>query len=59
MQNGSTFDENKIYKVAVNSYRGNGGGNHLIVGAGIPKRTLKKNYHINRKRSPLLYDEMD
>ncbi len=42
MQNGSTFDENKIYKVAVNSYRGNGGGNHLIVGAGIPKKELSK-----------------
>ena len=42
MQNGSTFDENKIYKVAVNSYRGNGGGNHLIVGAGIPKKNSQK-----------------
>jgi len=42
MQNGSTFDENRKYKVAVNSYRGNGGGNHLIVGAGITKEELSK-----------------
>lgn len=42
MQKGSTFDENKKYRVAVNSYRGNGGGNHLIVGAEIPKEELSK-----------------
>lgn len=42
MQNGSAFDESKKYKVAVNSYRGNGGGNHLILGAGIKKEELSK-----------------
>ncbi len=42
MQDGSSFDENKKYKVAVNSYRGNGGGNHLTIGAGIPKEELSK-----------------
>lgn len=42
MQNGYSFDEMKKYKVAVNSYRGNGGGNHLTAGAGIPKEELSK-----------------
>lgn len=42
MQDGSNFDENKMYKVAVNSYRGNGGGNHLTIGAGIKKEELSK-----------------
>ncbi len=34
--NGSAFLEDASYKVAVNSYRGNGGGGHLTEGAGIP-----------------------
>ncbi|AFH50817.1 5'-Nucleotidase-like esterase [Ignavibacterium album JCM 16511] len=36
------FDLNAIYKVAVNSYRGNGGGDHLTKGAKIPKDELSK-----------------
>ena len=36
----SDFDLDKIYKVAVNSYRGNGGGGHLTKGAGIPQEEL-------------------
>lgn len=35
------FDPNKTYLVAVNSYRGNGGGGLLTEGAGIPKEELK------------------
>ncbi len=42
MSNGTPFDENKFYKVAVNSYRGNGGGGHLTKGAKIPKEELSK-----------------
>ena len=42
MANGSPFDENKVYKVALNSYRGNGGGDLLTLGAGIPKEDLGK-----------------
>lgn len=42
MSNGEPFDENKIYKVAVNSYRGNGGGELLTKGAGISKEELEK-----------------
>ena len=41
MSNGEPFDENKWYKVAVNSYRGNGGGELLTRGAGIPKDCLE------------------
>ncbi|MCM1079055.1 MAG: bifunctional metallophosphatase/5'-nucleotidase [Bacteroidales bacterium] len=40
MADGTPFDENKMYKVAVNSYRGNGGGELLTRGAGIPKNKL-------------------
>lgn len=41
MANGSPFDENKWYKVAVNSYRGNGGGELITRGAGIPKDSIE------------------
>ena len=41
MSNGQPFDETKYYKVAVNSYRGNGGGELLTKGAGIPQEQLK------------------
>lgn len=42
MSNGDVFDENRTYKVALNSYRGNGGGNHLTEGAGLSKDELTK-----------------
>lgn len=42
MANGEPFDMNKVYRVAVNSYRGNGGGDLLTKGAGIPKTELAK-----------------
>lgn len=41
MSNGEPFDEAKWYRVAVNSYRGNGGGELLTKGAGIPKDSLE------------------
>lgn len=41
MTNGEPFDENKWYKVAINSYRANGGGELLTLGAGIPQDQLK------------------
>lgn len=41
MSNGLPFDTTKMYKVAINSYRGNGGGELLTKGAGIPKEELK------------------
>ena len=42
MADGTPFSLQKIYKVAVNSYRGNGGGDLLTKGAGIPKSELSK-----------------
>jgi len=39
---GRPFEKNKMYKVAVNSYRGNGGGGHFTEGAGIGKDDLRK-----------------
>lgn len=41
MSNGETFEETKWYKVAMNSYRGNGGGELLTRGAGIPLEQIK------------------
>ena len=41
LSNGEPFDENKYYTVAVNSYRGNGGGELLTKGAGIPRDSLQ------------------
>ena len=41
MSNGQPFDEKKWYKVVMNSYRVNGGGELLTRGAGIPKDSLE------------------
>ena len=38
---GRPFDNTKMYKVAVNSYRGNGGGGLLTEGAGLSKEELR------------------
>ena len=38
---GRPFENTKMYKVAVNSYRGNGGGGHFTSGAGIDKNELR------------------
>jgi len=40
--NGKPFDLNSNYRVAINSYRGNGGGGHLTRGAKIPQTELSK-----------------
>ncbi len=42
LSSGKEFDLNKEYLVAINSYRGNGGGGHLIKGASIPKDKLSE-----------------
>ena len=41
MTDGSIFDDAKMYKVVMNSYRANGGGNHLFDGAGLTKVDIK------------------
>lgn len=40
MADGRNFYLDSTYTVAVNSYRGNGGGGHLVYGAGIPEQEL-------------------
>lgn len=40
LADGTPFDLDRTYTVAVNSYRGNGGGDLLTKGAGIPKEEL-------------------
>lgn len=40
MSNGEPFDESRYYRVAINSYRANGGGELLTKGAGIPQDSL-------------------
>ena len=42
LSNGAPFDLTKSYTVAINSYRGNGGGGHLTRGAGIEQSELAK-----------------
>lgn len=42
LSNGKPFLLDRTYTVAVNSYRGNGGGDLLTLGAGIPKEDLSK-----------------
>lgn len=41
MADGSAFSLEKTYKVALNSYRANGGGGHLELGAGIPHSEIR------------------
>ena len=38
LSNGTIFDLDKTYTVAINSYRGSGGGGHLTRGAGYSSR---------------------
>ncbi|MHB1685887.1 MAG: bifunctional metallophosphatase/5'-nucleotidase [Ignavibacteriaceae bacterium] len=52
--NGKSFELNKYYRVAMNSYRGNGGGGHLTFGAKIPKEEIPKRI-INSTQKDLRY----
>ncbi|HSV87344.1 MAG TPA: bifunctional UDP-sugar hydrolase/5'-nucleotidase, partial [Bacteroidales bacterium] len=42
MEDGTPFKHEKTYRVAINSYRGSGGGGHLTDGAGIPHEKLQE-----------------
>jgi 2',3'-cyclic-nucleotide 2'-phosphodiesterase/3'-nucleotidase len=42
LSDGRLFHQDSVYSVAINSYRGSGGGGHLTRGAGIPKEDLPK-----------------
>lgn len=55
MSNGEPFDEHKWYKVAMNSYRGNGGGELVTQGAGIPKEELNKRIIFQSERDQRFY----
>lgn len=55
MSNGQPFEETKYYKVAVNSYRGNGGGELLTKGAGIPRAELKSRILWSSKKDQRYY----
>lgn len=60
MSNGQPFDPKKWYKVAINSYRGNGGGELLTKGAGIPKDSLENRivWRSNRDQRYYLMQEI-
>ena len=60
MSNGEPFDENRWYRVVTNSYRGNGGGELLTQGAGIPKDSLEARivYKSERDQRHYLTEEL-
>lgn len=55
MSDGKPFDEKKWYKVVMNSYRGNGGGELLTHGAGIPKDSINGRIIFQTKRDQRHY----
>ena len=60
MSNGEPFDEKKWYRVAMNSYRANGGGELLTQGAGIPRDSLDARviFHTDRDQRHFLTEEI-
>lgn len=60
MSNGEPFDEKKWYKVVMNSYRANGGGELLTRGAGIPKDSLESRvlFHTDLDQRHYLTEEI-
>jgi 2',3'-cyclic-nucleotide 2'-phosphodiesterase/3'-nucleotidase len=50
LYNGKKFEMNKTYNVAINSYRGNGGGGHLTEGSKIAKNELSKRITFSTSR---------
>jgi 2',3'-cyclic-nucleotide 2'-phosphodiesterase/3'-nucleotidase len=60
MSNGEPFDEHKWYKVVMNSYRANGGGELLTLGAGIPQDSLESRvlFHTDMDQRHYLTEEI-
>jgi len=60
MSNGEPFDEQKWYKVVMNSYRANGGGELLTRGAGIPQDSLESRviFHTDMDQRHYLTEEI-
>lgn len=52
---GRKFEMKKSYRVAVNSYRGNGGGGHLTEGAGIDRKELSSRLLFSTERDLRYY----
>ena len=61
MSNGKPFDEHKWYKVVMNSYRANGGGELLTHGAGIPVDSIESRviYHSQLDARHYLMEEIE
>ena len=57
LADGKTFDLDHKYLVALNSYRGNGGGGHLVEGAGIAPEELVDRL-VNTTTKDLRYNMM-
>ena len=55
LSNGQPFDENAWYRVAMNSYRGNGGGELLVRGAGIPLDSIPQRIEYQSERDQRHY----
>lgn len=55
MSDGRPFSETEWYKVAMNSYRANGGGELLTKGAGIPHDSLKSRTIFESERDQRYY----
>jgi len=60
MSNGQPFEEKKWYKVVMNSYRANGGGELLTRGAGIPQDSLESRvlFHTEMDQRHYLTEEI-
>lgn len=60
MSNGEPFSPTKWYKVAMNSYRANGGGELITKGAGIPKDSIESRivYKSDVDQRQLLIEEI-
>jgi 2',3'-cyclic-nucleotide 2'-phosphodiesterase/3'-nucleotidase len=55
MSNGQPFNEDAWYRVAMNSYRGNGGGELLVRGAGIPVDSIPQRIEYQSERDQRHY----
>ena len=55
MSNGEPFNDKQWYRVTMNSYRGNGGGELLTKGAGIPREELVKRIVFESDRDQRYY----
>ena len=60
MSDGQPFDEKKWYRVVMNSYRANGGGELLTRGAGIPQDSLESRvlFHTEKDQRYYLTEEI-